>query len=233
MDRERLKDELRRHALEMADEIGEKMPGSVRKFGEVERALKEVTEELHATLLQSWCDTARDDSSALRCPHCGRKMRQKQQRGKQLICRAGDAVVKRKRWCEECGASFFPLDEEVTVGGLAISPEAGQAVAHLRRHHGIAVSEKLLERLTQTVGEFWLQRDDREAGRSWREKVVPFQESREAPDRRCVFADGTMVHLDGGWHEVRVGTVCNTTGERVRKSSIALLADVERFGADL
>jgi NADH pyrophosphatase NudC (nudix superfamily) len=123
MDRERLKDELRRHALEMADEIGEKMPGSLRKFGEVERSLKQATEELHARVLQSWCAVARDDSPGPRCPHCGRKMRQKEQRGKQVICHGGDVVVKRKRWwCEECGASFFPSGRESDGGRSGHQP---------------------------------------------------------------------------------------------------------------
>jgi len=42
-----------------------------------------------------------------------------------------------------------------------------------------------------------------------------------------------MVHTDGGWHEVRVGTVRSTAGEMIGKSSIARFVDVERFGADL
>lgn len=109
MERERLKDEFRRRAVEMAEEMGEEMPGSLRKFGEVERALKEATEQLHARLLQSWCDMAEDDSSRPRCPHCGGKMRHKGERGKHVICHGGAVVVKRKRWwCEKCGASFFP-----------------------------------------------------------------------------------------------------------------------------
>jgi len=130
------------------------------------------------------------------------------------------------------------------VGGLPISPEAGrvaveeaaerpygQAAAHLRRHHSIGMSKKFLEKVTRTVGEFWLQGDDRDTQRSLREKVVPL--GKVECERCCVFADGTMVHTDGEWHEVRVGTVCSTAGERTRKSSIARFADVERFGAEL
>lgn len=141
---------------------------------------------------------------------------------------------------------FFPLDEEVTVGGLPISPEAGRvaleeagerpygrAVVHLRRHHAIGMSKQFLEKVTQTVGEFWLYRDDQNADRSLREKVIPLGASGERSDLCCVFADGTMVHTDGEWHEIRVGTVCSATGDRTRKSSIARFADVERFGTDL
>lgn len=130
------------------------------------------------------------------------------------------------------------------MGGLAISPEAGraaveeagersyeQAVDHLRRHHGIRMSKRFLEKLTQTVGAFWLHGDDQEVKRSFTEKVAPLAEA--DCECCCVFADGTMVHTDGDWHEVRVGTVRSSVGERTRKSSIARFADVERFGGDL
>jgi hypothetical protein len=134
----------------------------------------------------------------------------------------------------------------VTAGGLPISPEAGRAaveeaaerpygraVIHLRRHHGIRISKQFLEKVTQTVGAFWLHRDDQDADNSLREKTIPFPTPDEKPDCCCVFADGTMVHTDGAWHEIRVGTVSTTRGEETRKSSIARFADVERFGADL
>jgi hypothetical protein len=142
------------------------------------------------------------------------------------------------------GSLFFPLDDEVMVGGLPISPEAGraavgeagerpyeQAMTHLWRHHGIRLSKQFLEKLTQRVGEFWLHRDDQETTKSLTEKIVPLAEA--DCDCCCVFADGTMVHTDGDWHEVRVGTVRSVRGEITLKSSIARFVDVERFGADL
>jgi len=109
MDKERLKGRLREHTAEMVEKIVERMPESLRRFGDVERALSEATDELGAKCLQSWCDEAKDDSASPRCPHCGRPTRQKDGRDKRVICRGGDVVVKRKRWrCERCGESFFP-----------------------------------------------------------------------------------------------------------------------------
>ncbi len=63
------------------------------------------------------------------------------------------------------------------------------------------------------------------------EKIVPLAEV--DCDCCCVSADGTMVHSDGEWHEVRVGTVRSVRGDITLKSSIARFVDVERFGADL
>jgi hypothetical protein len=132
----------------------------------------------------------------------------------------------------------------VTVGGLAISPEAGrvavdeagerpygQTVVHLRRHHGIGVSKDLLERLTGMVGQFWLERDDELTRLSLRDKIIPLGEM--DCDCCCVFADGTMIHTDGDWHEVRVGTVSSRVGGAAPKSSMARFGDVERFGSNL
>jgi hypothetical protein len=43
-----------------------------------------------------------------------------------------------------------------------------------------------------------------------------------------------MVHTDGEWHEVRVGTVRSSVGGTTRKSSGAVGAmELEHFGADL
>jgi uncharacterized protein with PIN domain len=109
VDEERLKELLREHASEMVEKVMEGMPGSLRRFRDVEKALKEATEELEARCLQSWCDEAKDDSPSPRCPHCGGRMRQKDEKEKRVICRGGNVAVKRKRWrCEGCGASFFP-----------------------------------------------------------------------------------------------------------------------------
>ena len=117
MDRERLNEQLRRHALEMVEKMSAKMPGSLRSFREVERALGEEAEELRAKFLQSWCDEAKDDSPTPRCPHCGGRGRQKDKR---VICHGGDVVVRRKRWwCEKCGESFFPSGPGGDGGGSA------------------------------------------------------------------------------------------------------------------
>jgi hypothetical protein len=123
MDEERLKEQLRKDALEMVEKVSAKMPGSLRCFGDVEKALKEATEQLGREWLQRWCDEAEDDSATPVCPHCGGGMRQKEQAGKRLICRGGDVEVKRKRWwCERCGESFFPSGRGGDGGGSAHKP---------------------------------------------------------------------------------------------------------------
>jgi hypothetical protein len=121
------------------------------------------------------------------------------------------------------------------AGRVAVE-EAGErpyerAMEHLKRHHGIKMSKRFLEKLTQMVGEFWLQGDDGEAQRCLSDKGIPLAEV--ACERCCVLADGTRIAADAEWHEIRVGTVCGTEGQRTRKSSMARFGDVERFGLNL
>lgn len=123
MDKQRLQEEFRQRALRMAEKVSSGMPCSLRRFGDVERALQKAAEELGREWLQSWCEEAKDDSPTPRCPHCGGKMRQKEQVGKRVVCRGGDVEVKRKRWwCEKCGESFFPSGRGGDGGGSAHKP---------------------------------------------------------------------------------------------------------------
>ena len=107
-----------------------------------------------------------------------------------------------------------------------------QTVGHLRRSHRIGVGKELLENLTKTVGQWWLEEDRQMFCRARAARTAP---SAERLAERClVFADGPMVHTDGDWHEVRVGTVrIETVDGQTLKSSIARLCDVQEFGEDL
>ena len=41
-------------------------------------------------------------------------------------------------------------------------------------------------------------------------REAPLPESALKPDKACVFADGTTVHTEGDWHEIRVATSRHT-----------------------
>lgn len=115
--------------------------------------------------------------------------------------------------------------------GEAVERPYQQAVDHLGEAHGIRIGKELLETLTRTVGDWWLQEDHRQIERARDRRSAPVAEV--GSDRCLIFADGVMGHVDGAWKEIRVGTVRSELGDRVTKSSTARLCDVETFGDDL
>lgn len=128
----------------------------------------------------------------------------------------------------------YPLTPRVAKVAIeeAVERPYQQAVEHLRRSHVIHLGKELLEHVTQTVGTWWLQEDQRVYDDARAARCCP---AAEVQAERClVFADGVMVHSDGAWHEARVGTVrAEDAAGRVTKSNIALLCDTERFGQQL
>lgn len=135
------------------------------------------------------------------------------------------------------------------MGSHAISPEAARlaveesaerpyqrAVDHLRRDHRITLSKQTLEALAQEVGDYWLERDEADFAalehQSRCPDALPTCDG-PPPDKCLIFADGVMVHSDGGWREARVGTVRCERGQAVHKSSVARLTDVPTFEKDL
>lgn len=130
------------------------------------------------------------------------------------------------------------------MGGYPITPEAGRlalaeaadrsyesSVEHLRAEHAVMLSKRTLENLTHSVGSYWLSQDRRQ----WddhRNLIRPIA-AQVAATTCCVYADGAMSHVDGAWHEVRVGRVHSSVGVVDVKSSLARLCDVEEFGEQL
>jgi len=120
------------------------------------------------------------------------------------------------------------------AGRLAIEEVADrsydQSVRHLRQSHSLRIGKELLERITRTVGEYWIANDHRNCDdyNHLRKGISPRV---GRPRRCCVFADGVMAHTDGAWHEVRVGTVRSDQADgSEHKFSIARMTDTESFG---
>lgn len=107
-----------------------------------------------------------------------------------------------------------------------------QAMRHLSHSHGAHLGKELLENVTKTVGQWWLEEDERVLSESRARRSAPASEV--IAERCLVFADKAMAHTEGDWHEVRVGTVRSELPDGgVLKSSTARRVDVASFGQDL
>lgn len=252
MDQQRLLEQFQAAAKAAARRVAENASSSRQDMASMEQRIYDELDALKATFLQQWIDHAKDDSGRPSCPHCGGRMRQKEQLPKTSSCIGGSVTVPRTRWwCSSCGESFFPLDETTTVGGHAVTPQAGrlavqeaaqrpyeQTANYLKREHRLSISKKQLEDVTIDVGTYWLERD-RQEYEQMAAGPHPPPARVEPPEKSLVFVDGVTAHVDGAWHVLRVGTVRSEYaanaggGTQTPKSSLVRFAGWHEFGQEL
>lgn len=109
MDREALRRQLEEQARKMVETLAAGASPSRQDMAAMESAIYSAADAFKAQALQAWVDAAQDDSIRPRCPKCDGPMRQKEQKPKTSVCQGGQVTVKRRRWwCSQCRASFFP-----------------------------------------------------------------------------------------------------------------------------
>jgi len=162
------------------------------------------------------------DRSSRSCP-CGGKQRFERFSQRTLRTLMGEVTYKRAYYrCRSCGASCFPLDEQIHQSQREISPGVERAVALLSAHLSFVESSRVLSELTgvslsarqiETVAESigseaeQLQKQDEQlsAGQGLVESSGPNQ-----PEVKTyvVEMDGVQVGLqDGSFQEVKCGIV--------------------------
>ncbi|HHH46877.1 MAG TPA: ISKra4 family transposase [Thiotrichales bacterium] len=154
--------------------------------------------------------------SAIPCP-CGGVQRFVGHRGKQVATLLGTVRIRRAYYrCRACRASALPYDAQAGLGDHAASEGLAQAAALLGMNNPFDQAHRLLyaltgqrlsactiERITEQVGQQAVEQQRREAAaiESWRSPPPEVQ-----PERLYVAVDGTMVHQQDGWHEVKCVT---------------------------
>ena len=178
---------------------------------------------------------------------CGATARFVSYRRRTLLTLVGELVLRRAYyWCSRCGTSQVPLDECLGLGGASQSPGIVATTLLVCALHPNAQAMKLLEelgiphvsvkesqRIVLEAGEEVLGDRDAEA-RAWsQEHADPTEDVRpQVPQRLAVLMDGTTVHTDGDWHEVKVGTFYlfdEEGGALGEKGCVATFEGVEHF----
>ena len=117
--------------------------------------------------------------------------------------------------------AFFPLDQKLGIGRAVWSEGVGKGVCRLAARMPfaqaaadyealthIAVSGKSVERTAHAYGGALVEQRMSEAEAAWQppaKGAVPLP-PRDAPRRRGVSLDGTMIHTRVGWKEVKVAS---------------------------
>jgi hypothetical protein len=211
-------------------ELIESLPESLDDLAAVEELVRRRVLQLGRAILQSWSEAAQAQAKAPQCPECAERMRHKGYVAGPLVTTLGSVRVRRGRFrCEQCGCEQYPHDERLRFLGHAVSwPLAKvmgrlgaqlpfeQARQNLAEDYGVSVSKHLLQQVCEEAGATILDREDQEREHlqslPCAEQLALLPDSPLSPEKSYVFADGTMLHCDGEWREIRVASVAAVDG---------------------
>jgi hypothetical protein len=207
------------------------------ELSEMEKHAVEFGRRAAKLALGCMLENGRDEPVMVRCD-CGGIARGKDSRERTQVTLAGTHSIQRTRYrCEDCGAWLYPRDKELGIGSgnyssgvIALASEVaagfpfGPCEDFLARRFGLDLCYKQVQRLAEKTGSI-LAEGEKEASK---EAVLPDStlESQERPDVLTISADGLMVHADGSWSEMKVGTFLSESG----RSSIATMDRCDDFG---
>lgn len=246
--------ERREQLHRMLDEVLDELPAKLEQLDEAEQRLQTGMQRLATASMKGWAETASTASPPPKCPGCGQPMRHRGLVHRTLVTIHGMIGFARpRRRCDRCEQERYPLDERLCFGSHGVSWRVAAKVSRLgsllpsydltrqllAEDYGIELSKHSIEEIVFRGGEMLLHADDvvREAcfagtghggPRGPREAVI-------RPEIVAVYADGTMIHTEGGWHEIRVGRAIawDAKGQRLRQRTFARFLPLESFGRQL
>jgi Uncharacterised protein family (UPF0236) len=213
--------------LPQLEQLLDTLPDDLRQLEQAEARLRSGLLQLARRLLECWGAAARRPIERPACPHCGVPMRHKGPVAANLVTTLGDITYRRPRWrCADCGSECYPHDAALRCGGHGVSwslakvcgrlaaqiPSFAEARLTLREDYGVALATETVRAIAEDAGQAVLrQEDDYRVAVAERQTDLPHSDA--TPARAYVYADGTMIHTAGDWHEVRVNVVCTEDGD--------------------
>src|SRR5579859_6723352 len=224
---------VKRELIQKLEQLVDSLPDALTDLAKAEQLVRRGVLELGRELLQSWSETTSAQAAAPECATCQEVTRHKGYASGPVVTTLGSVRVRRPRFrCEHCGAEHYPHDVKLRFRGHAVSwPLAKvigrlgaqlpfeQARSSLRMDYGVQLSKHTLETVCEHAGVALLAEEDQERQRlqqlpiAVRAKALP--DSPLRPDKAYVFGDGTMIHTEGEWHEIRVASVTATDAQDV------------------
>lgn len=191
------------------------------------------------------------------CESCRQPARFVNHRDKTIFTLVSRVGVKRAYYyCAVCGQGYFPLDAQLGITGSLVSPALAEAIVRVNAEVPFERAEELLGTLS---GVHYSRRDAREMTEAFgadleqqtqKEIQMMFQagkrkptpvENPQAPERLYLSPDGTTVHMEDGWKEVKVASVFTASvpvkkdeePERLRTRYVGTTEDSQAFGRRL
>jgi Uncharacterised protein family (UPF0236) len=238
-----LVEKLHREIVPMLEQLIQALPDQLLDFDQAEIHLRHGMLKLAQELLVKWAASA--DLAVQRpcCPKCGVPMRNKGRAPSSVMTTVGEVEYRRPRWrCEECQKEGYPHDavlcflEHRVSWALAkvVSRMAAQLASFeeardtLQEDYHVHLAKETVRAVAEDAGQHVLQQED-ELRQRIQARQAPLPESTQTPAKACVFADGTTVHTEGDWHEIRVATVTtqDAEGKQLTRQSRARFLPVD------
>jgi hypothetical protein len=212
---------LHRELVPQLEELVRQLPEQFLDFHQAEVRLRQGLLQLARQLLEVWGQEADRTAPRPCCPGCGVPMRHKGLPETTLMTTLGEVAYRRPRWrCEDCAAECYPHDAALGFLGHRVSRELAKVVSRMAAQlgsfeeardtladdYGVHLAKETVRDVSEGAGRQVLGHEDAQR-RLVMDRQAPVPESALRPDKACVFADGTTVHTEGDWHEVRVTTV--------------------------
>jgi hypothetical protein len=236
-------EKLHREIVPELEQLIQALPDQLLDFDEAEIHLRQGMLQVAQHLLEKWAAVADLVVQRPCCPKCGVPMRNKGRAPSRVMTTVGEVEYRRPRWrCDECQEECYPHDAVLcflehrvswplakTASRMAAQlgsfEEAGDT---LEEDYGVHLAKETVRDIAEAAGQRILQQENEQRQRI-KELRAPLPESEQTPAKACVFADGTTVHTEGEWHEIRVATVTtqDAAGKQMARQSRARFLPVD------
>jgi len=243
-----LLEKLRSEVFPALEALVTTLPAALADAAQAERQIRAGVRAAARTLLAAWGQTADPTADRPQCPHCCLPMRHKGYKASTTLTTLGAVPFTRARFrCADCGAECYPHDAQLRFLGHGVSWPLAEVVGrqaallpfeqardNIEVDYGVHLAKQTVADVAEAAGAEVLRHEDaqrhRVAGRQ-----EPLPDSPLQPDQACLFADGTTVHTEGDWHEVRVATAtaADAAGKPLARQSRARFLAVADFAWQL
>jgi Uncharacterised protein family (UPF0236) len=235
---------LREEIVPELEKLVEGLPDQLVDFGSAAGELRQGLIKVARHLLDLWAQAADKKIARPACPTCGVPMRHRGLEKTDVVTTVGGVTYRRPRWrCGDCQENCYPHDAVLrfqthgvswavakVVSRLAAQiPSLDEAGQNFEEDYGVHLAKETVRQIAEAAGTTILAQED-EQRRRVMDRAVPLPESDKTPEKAYVFADGTTVHSDGNWHEIRVATVAteDVAGNPIERHSRARFMEVEQ-----
>jgi len=238
-----LLEKLHQEILPELEQLIQALPDELLDFQRAETGLRQGMLKLAQGLLEKWAAVADLAVERPCCSQCGVPLRNKGRVPSTVVTSLGDVAYRRPRWrCEDCGHECYPHDAVLCFlehrVSWALAKVASRLAAQLgsfeeardtlKEDYGVHLAKETVRAVAEAAGQHLLQQEDERRQRI-KERQAPLPQSEQTPATACVFADGTTVHTEGDWHEIRVATVTthDAAGKQLARHSRARFLPVD------